>query len=247
MIKFFRLIRLSYIKQNEMGKYFKYAIGEILLVVIGILIALQINNWNQNRINHIKAIEYHKRLIQDLDGVIQRATEMNERAQTVLEAVTKSVNALEKGQNLTPTEREDLDFAIIWMYRFNYQVPNISTIEEMKSNGQLSLIYDPDLRKSTLSYSGFLESIEAIFNYLGQSIHNSLQYLDKNLRSKVNTETLVVSHEYDVETLASDEEFINKFSRVSVHWRANVFFTSRLLNQAIDLKEKYENELKKIQ
>ena len=47
MIKFFRHIRQSLIKQNNMGKYFKYAIGEILLVVIGILIALQINNWSQ--------------------------------------------------------------------------------------------------------------------------------------------------------------------------------------------------------
>jgi len=46
MIKFFRHIRKSLIEQNKMGKYFKYAIGEIILVVIGILIALQINNWN---------------------------------------------------------------------------------------------------------------------------------------------------------------------------------------------------------
>ena len=37
--------------ENKTSKYFKYAIGEIILVVIGILIALQINNWNQNRIN----------------------------------------------------------------------------------------------------------------------------------------------------------------------------------------------------
>ncbi len=49
MIKFFRHIRRSLIKENQMGKYFKYAIGEIILVVIGILIALQINNWNEQR------------------------------------------------------------------------------------------------------------------------------------------------------------------------------------------------------
>ena len=47
MIKFFRKIRYNLMEQNKTGKYFKYAIGEIVLVVIGILIALSINNWNE--------------------------------------------------------------------------------------------------------------------------------------------------------------------------------------------------------
>jgi hypothetical protein len=54
MIKFFGHIRRSLINENKMGKYFKYAIGEVVLVVIGILIALQINNWN------IETIEANK-------------------------------------------------------------------------------------------------------------------------------------------------------------------------------------------
>ena len=48
MIKFFRKIRYDLIEKNKTGKYLKYAIGEIILVVIGILIALQINNWNES-------------------------------------------------------------------------------------------------------------------------------------------------------------------------------------------------------
>ncbi|MGB5318748.1 DUF6090 family protein [Eudoraea sp.] len=47
MIKFFRRIRQQLLKENNLSKYLLYAIGEIVLVVIGILIALQINNWNQ--------------------------------------------------------------------------------------------------------------------------------------------------------------------------------------------------------
>ncbi len=49
MIKFFRKIRQNLLMENKTGKYMKYAIGEIILVVIGILIALQINNWNEHR------------------------------------------------------------------------------------------------------------------------------------------------------------------------------------------------------
>ena len=49
MIKFFRKIRYDLMEKNKTGKYLKYAIGEIVLVVIGILLALQVNNWNQER------------------------------------------------------------------------------------------------------------------------------------------------------------------------------------------------------
>ncbi|TVZ60155.1 hypothetical protein NA63_2705 [Flavobacteriaceae bacterium MAR_2010_105] len=49
MIKFFRRIRQNLLTQNKLSKYILYAIGEIFLVVIGILIALQINNWNETR------------------------------------------------------------------------------------------------------------------------------------------------------------------------------------------------------
>jgi hypothetical protein len=49
MIKFFRKIRYDLMEKNETGKYLKYAIGEIILVVIGILVALQINTWNEQK------------------------------------------------------------------------------------------------------------------------------------------------------------------------------------------------------
>ena len=50
------------------GRYFKYAIGEIVLVVIGILIALQINNWNENRKNRIAEADYYCRILEDLES-----------------------------------------------------------------------------------------------------------------------------------------------------------------------------------
>ena len=63
MIKFFGQIRQNLIKENKTTNYIKYAIGEIVLVVIGILIALQINNWNENRKFKNQEIQYIKRLL----------------------------------------------------------------------------------------------------------------------------------------------------------------------------------------
>lgn len=66
MIKFFRKIRQRLLAENKFRKYLLYAIGEILLVVIGILIALQINNWNEDNKKDILKQEYINALIVDL-------------------------------------------------------------------------------------------------------------------------------------------------------------------------------------
>ena len=66
MIKFFRRIRYDLMGKNKTGKYLKYAIGEIVLVVIGILIALSINNWNQVRQAH----KFEKELLTELRQTI---------------------------------------------------------------------------------------------------------------------------------------------------------------------------------
>jgi len=65
MIKFFRKIRYNLMEQNKTGKYFKYAIGEIILVMIGILLALQVNNWNENRKLQAQELNLAKQLLED--------------------------------------------------------------------------------------------------------------------------------------------------------------------------------------
>ena len=73
MIKYFRKIRQNLLSEGKTGKYFKYAIGEIVLVVIGILIALYINNWNEERKQNIVEKEFINGikvdLIQDKDYI----------------------------------------------------------------------------------------------------------------------------------------------------------------------------------
>lgn len=66
MIKFFRRIRRVLLSQNRLGKYFVYAIGEIVLVVIGILLALNINNKNEERKNEEKFVKIFKEIQDDL-------------------------------------------------------------------------------------------------------------------------------------------------------------------------------------
>jgi hypothetical protein len=71
MIKFFRKIRQNLLMENKTSKYFKYAFGEILLVVIGILIALSINNWNENRLKQEQLMSVYERTLTDIENDIQ--------------------------------------------------------------------------------------------------------------------------------------------------------------------------------
>jgi hypothetical protein len=71
MIKFFRKIRQNILSEGKTGKYFKYAIGEIVLVVIGIVIALQLNNWNESRKNE----DEFKAVLQQIYTIVDQDSE----------------------------------------------------------------------------------------------------------------------------------------------------------------------------
>ena len=86
MIKFFRKIRQKLLTENRTGQYLKYAIGEIVLVVIGILIALQINNWNEKsklKGEEIKLLkEMKSALISDKEDIISCISEHSSAAKS---------------------------------------------------------------------------------------------------------------------------------------------------------------------
>ena len=107
MIKFFRKIRQNLLSEGKTGRYFKYAIGEIILVVIGILIALQINNWNES--NKLKKEEtlYLKRLKTDLEkdtlyynNNIDRANLLIDRNFTFLKKLYDEQKSIDEGREL---------------------------------------------------------------------------------------------------------------------------------------------------
>lgn len=65
MIKFFRKIRYNLMESRKTSQYLKYAIGEIFLVMLGILLALQVNNWNEHRKSQVKELNLVKQLLED--------------------------------------------------------------------------------------------------------------------------------------------------------------------------------------
>ncbi len=92
MFKFFRQIRHNLLAEGKITKYLKYAIGEIVLVVLGILIALSLNNWNQNRIEN----QVEKRLLKELfenlslnENVLEASIQEEYKSITSIEAVLK--------------------------------------------------------------------------------------------------------------------------------------------------------------
>ena len=88
MIKFFRHIRKDLMEKNKTAKYFKYAVGEIVLVVIGILIALQINNWNENQ----KSIKKGREILVDLRGNLESNTIQFHEDIEVTKAIINSID-----------------------------------------------------------------------------------------------------------------------------------------------------------
>lgn len=85
MIRFFRALRSRMLEEGRIGRYLAYAAGEIVLVVIGILIALQINNWNETRkaVENSRTLlaEFRKDLSTDLEGIDRVVRLLHERTE----------------------------------------------------------------------------------------------------------------------------------------------------------------------
>ncbi len=95
MISFLRKIRKSALRENRFSRYLLYAIGEIALVVVGILIALQINTWNEQRKNRDAEEEYLTAIAEDLRSDIasnENIIEMARNRKTAIENILHVLN-----------------------------------------------------------------------------------------------------------------------------------------------------------
>jgi len=153
MIKLFRKIRQKLLQENKIGKpayqfgrYFKYAIGEIILVVIGILIALSINNWNEERKRQKEEGHYLAALSTDFKtaesrlrinlGLVEEQLDHNEHLLTILAGPANSI----ANDSLVGMLRKafiDIPFGV-----------QISTYADLLNSGKLAILQSEELRRA---------------------------------------------------------------------------------------------------
>lgn len=161
MISFFRKIRQKLVTEKRFSKYFLYAIGEIILVVIGILIALQINNSNQNRIEQKKIKDYALSLIQDLEGDIEMIAEIKLQNEEIVSRID-SLNKYMLNRSIEDVDNLDLLYFTLNKPHRPY-VWNRTTITELKSSGALGLIKNDSLSNMISEYDAFTYHLDDDF------------------------------------------------------------------------------------
>jgi hypothetical protein len=213
MIKFFRHIRQRMIKENKFSKYLLYAIGEIVLVVIGIFLALQLNNWNTNQQRSDQELallaEMRQNLERDLDDCRGNIASQKrwQRAQEIV------LNHLEQR---TPFH-DSLRYHYGNIMGATQLTANSSAYDKLRSIG-FNLIWNDSLRRAiTALYSEkytFLANTE-----IEMDIHMQLQDMGPQMYEKLVVDTVWRSaYPIDVNALMDDNLFkgtlrMNKWMR----------------------------------
>jgi len=217
MIKLFRNIRQNLIMENKTSKYLKYAIGEIVLVVIGILIALQINNWNQDRLATIEEHNIYKNL----------NTEFKTNKELLQEDIAENNNSMSAGKILMDLIGSDDDALRAknpdsLIFRF-FESGGIdfseNTILELIQSGKMQYIQNDNIKNLTFEWNQKKEN--AVRSYeQKQRVTNLLiaylykRYPIKNIDiygvlkwkepSKLQVNKLAIFNEVEFESLTDD-------------------------------------------
>lgn len=239
MIKFFRHIRKSLLLENKTGKYLKYAIGEIILVVIGILIALQINNWNEGR----KEVVKEKQLLNNLQGEFE---DNLQDLDSIAIEVEKVIRSLEKVFDLfSPTHTNiSQDSLNLWlsnaMYSPNWKpsefllnsLNNSGTIAELKNENLKLLLYKWSRQQNEMTevQQRTEKTGEEIIGYLKE--FGSLRNLDvTNSEFKYRPSNLVINNM----ALMSDPRFENHLDDKLFMYNTTKLWLSRARKTIVQL------------
>ncbi len=147
MIKFFRKIRQKLLSESKFSQYLIYAIGEIALVVIGILIALQINNWNAEQKIEKEEIGILNNLLESLDSAKEQSAievfKENQLKESLLVALGENSNKSKLGIN---TISDSLFYDILW--NSNPSVPVLNSYSDIKNTGKIGIITNHSIREN---------------------------------------------------------------------------------------------------
>ena len=166
MTRLFRNIRQKLVSENRSvirnTNYFKYALGEIVLVVIGILIALQINNWNENRKEQASASKYAWNLKSDLEQDIR---ETNIRIKQMKRGMSYIDSTAAYFRDKTIQDLTNIDVMYETYISAGYKPFTWykATFEEIKSSGSLNSIKNDTLRNKIIAYYAFTEHLDQDF------------------------------------------------------------------------------------
>lgn len=189
MIKFFRKIRQKLLSENKFSKYLIYAIGEIVLVVIGILIALQINNWNEDNKEKSAKLIYSKRL---LDDISSNSIEYNHYIKLLSNRQKKisSYRQLIKNGGLSLEQLND-SLSNYGNVKIAYN-PASATYNDLISTGNI-VLFSNDEKDAIFNYYRLLEYFEETIDANEAERNNerteSLRYLNNdtlNLYESIN-------------------------------------------------------------
>ena len=197
-----------------MGKYFKYAIGEILLVVIGILIALQVNNWNQSQKNSELSKLYVENFIKSVESDIVFLNDRMKINEKQIQNIASIINTLSTQKKLLESELTSF-FEQNYSLGFeSYFIPELSTFRQFESNNGGVLIENKKLTDKLYEYyllnernekNGEISTQLYQHNYVTKNLMKHLatgDFLEKKIGSSLNRPKL------DLETLRQDSDYI---------------------------------------
>lgn len=181
MIPLFRKIRKKMVDDNKPLTYMKYAIGEIALVVIGILIALQINSWDLKKQQQNNIKENAKLLIQDLEEDI---IEVELNIAVITEISTKIDSLAISVHNRKIEDISNIDFlCLTWNVLYRPYIWNRTTFIQLENSGSLQYIENVSLTKLISSYYAFTEHMDGDYLNDKSKSEHALQLISQVVNS----------------------------------------------------------------
>ena len=243
MIKFFRHFRYDLMNQNKTSKYFKYAIGEIILVVIGILIALQINNWNQYRLQHIEEDNILISIKEDFENAIVEFKDLNTDRERLVKTSLKLYSLIQnKKTHYNKAQIDSLLANLIVNPTYNSQT---KTIEVLFSSGKISLISKGSIKSRLLSWPQKIEDMiegeilgsDALLHKVYPLLSKYVSIFDINRKLsfknyQIFDTTLKSAYPSNYEDLFKDRDFENVLSERELFLQVAMIETSELINEA---------------